>query len=295
MSKTITRLTLAMVQQHCSGTPAKNLARSITAIKLAASKGADLVVLPELHSHAYFCKTVNQDYFSLAETIPGPTSKVLANVAKKNNIVIVASIFEKRAPGIYHNTAVVLDSDGSHAGIYRKMHLPEDPGYHEKYYFTEGDIGFQPIKTSIGKLGIMVCWDQWYPEAARLMTLAGADLLIYPSAIGWEPSDSDEEQQRQLNSWITIQRSHAIANGVHVASCNRIGTEKSAETTIDFWGNSFIAGPQGEMIARADTFSSSLIISKIELTLTEELRKTWPFLRDRRIDAYRDLTKRYLD
>ncbi len=295
MSEHTTKLTLAMVQQRCKGTPAENLAKSIAGIKLAAKQGANLVILPELHSHPYFCKAENPEYFNLAEPIPGLSSDELASVAKQYQIVIVASIFERRDDGIYHNTAVVLDSDGSHAGIYRKMHIPYDPGYYEKYYFTEGDTGFQPISTSIGKLGVMVCWDQWYPEAARLMALAGAKLLIYPTAIGWEPSDTDEEKQRQLNSWITIQRSHAIANGVYVASCNRIDTEHDAEVTIDFWGNSLIAGPQGELLARADASSSSLIMTTIDIAQTEPVRKTWPFLNDRRIDAYAGLTNLYLD
>ncbi len=295
MNKIITKLTLAMVQQHCKGSPAENLTKSIAGIKLAAEQGANLVILPELHSHPYFCKAENPEYFSLAESIPGLTSDELARIAKQYHIVIVASIFERRADDIYHNTAVVLDSDGSHAGIYRKMHIPYDPGYYEKYYFTEGDTGFQPISTSIGKLGVMVCWDQWYPEAARLMTLAGAKLLIYPTAIGWDPGDTDEEKQRQLNSWITIQRGHAIANGVYVASCNRIETEHDAEVSIDFWGNSFIAGPQGELLARADASSSSLIMSTIDIAQTKPVRQTWPFLNERRIDAYAGLTNRYLD
>jgi N-carbamoylputrescine amidase len=294
MSTTKTRITLALIQQHCNRTPAKNLAQSIIAIKLAASKGANLVVLPELHSHPYFCKTVNPEYFNLAESIPGPTSTVLARVAKRNKVVIVASIFERRAAGVYHNSAVVLDADGSYAGIYRKMHLPDDPGYYEKYYFSMGDTGFQPITTSLGKLGVMVCWDQWYPEAARLMALAGAKLIIYPTAIGWNPVDSDVEKERQLDSWITIQRSHAIANGVYVASCNRIGAESDEDINIDFWGNSFIAGPQGELIARAKS-SSSIIMSTIDTTHSECVRQTWPFLRDRRIDSYQHLSNRYLD
>ncbi|HFD11047.1 MAG TPA: carbon-nitrogen hydrolase [Crenotrichaceae bacterium] len=286
---------IALVQQVCSRKPSKNLAKSITGIKLAASRNADLVILPELHTHSYFCKSVDPENFNLAEPIPGPTSTLLAQAARRYNIVIVASIFERRTAGIYHNTAVVLDSDGSHAGIYRKMHIPDDPGYYEKYYFTMGDLGFKPITTSIGKLGVMVCWDQWFPEAARLMTLAGAQLLIYPSAIGWEPTDSNDEKQRQLQSWLTIQCSHAIANGLHVVCCNRIGTETNGNVTIDFWGNSFIAGPQGEMLAHADATTRSVILSKIELEFTEELRKSWPFLRDRRTDAYHDVTKRYLD
>jgi N-carbamoylputrescine amidase len=294
MSNTNTKLTIALIQQHCNGTPTKNLAQSIVGIKLAAAKGANLVVLPELHLHPYFCKTVNPEYFNLAESIPGPTSTVLARVARQYQIVIVASVFEKRAAGIYHNTAIVLDTDGSLAGIYRKMHLPDDPGYYEKYYFSIGDTGFQPISTSLGKLGIMVCWDQWYPEAARLMALAGAKLIIYPTAIGWDPVESDEQKRRQLDSWITIQRSHAIANGVYVASCNRIGIESDADISIDFWGNSFIAGPQGELIAHAGN-SSSVILGTIDTALSEGVRQTWPFLRDRRIDAYQYLTNRYID
>jgi N-carbamoylputrescine amidase len=295
MSEITTKLTLAMVQQHCKGSATENLAKSIAGIKLAAKQGANLVILPELHSHPYFCKAQNAEYFNLAEPIPGLTSHELARAAKRNHIVIVASIFERRAKNIYYNTAVVLDSDGSHAGIYRKMHIPYDPGYYEKYYFTKGNTGFHPITTSIGKLGVMVCWDQWYPEAARLMALAGAKLLIYPTAIGWQPSDTEEEKQRQLNSWITIQRSHAVANGVYVASCNRVETETDAEITIDFWGNSFIAGPQGELLARADASSSSVVMTTIDIAQTEAVRQTWPFLTDRRIDAYTGLTDQYLD
>ena len=290
-----TQLTIALVQQACNLQPDQNLAQSITEIELAAEQGADLIVLPELHSHPYFCKSVNPEYFDLAEMIPGPTTQQLAKTAEKYNIVIVASIFEKRAPGLYHNTAVVLDSDGSYAGLYRKMHIPEDPGYYEKYYFTVGDLGFKPIPTSVGKLGVLVCWDQWFPEAARLMTLGGADLLIYPTAIGWEPTDSNDEKQRQLDSWITIQQSHAIANGLHVVSCNRIGTETEGEITIDFWGNSFISGPQGEIQARADSVSPSLLFGEIDNIKTEQQRKAWPFLRDRRVDAYKRLTSRYSD
>ncbi len=296
MSTPTTQLKLALAQHQCNAKPAENLAKSIAAIELAAKHDANLVVLPELHSHPYFCKTENPEYFSLAQPIPGRISIELARIAKQCHIVIVASIFECVSTGVYYNTAVVLDADGSHAGIYRKMHIPHKSGYYEKYYFTAGNTGFQPITTSIGKLGVMGGWDQWYPETARLMALAGANLLIYPSAIGWEPADSDEEKQRQLNSWITIQRSHAIANGVYVASCNRVQMESDAEITIDFWGNSFIAGPQGELIARAGASSSALILSTVDdITRTEEVRQSWPFLNDRRVDAYTGLLNRNLD
>ncbi len=295
MSTPITQIKLALAQHHCNAKPAENLAKSIEAIDLAAKNDANLVVLPEFHSHPYFCKTENPDYFSLAEPIPGRTSIELARIAKQYHIVIVASIFEYVSTGVYYNTAVVLDADGSHAGIYRKMHIPHHSGNYEKYYFTAGNTGFQPITTSIGKLGVMVSSDQWYPEAARLMALAGAKLLIYPSAIGWKPANSDEERRRQLNSWITIQRSHAIANGVYVASCNRVQAENDAEITIDFWGNSFIVGPQGELIARAEASSSALILSTIDFARTEEVHQTCPFFDDRRIDAYSGLLNRNLE
>jgi N-carbamoylputrescine amidase len=256
-----------------------------------------LVVLPELHLGPYFCQNEDFNHYDLAQPIPGPTTDILSTVAKKLSIVIVSTIFEKRAPGLFHNTAVVFDRDGSIAGKYRKMHIPDDPGFYEKYYFTPGDLGFKPIETSIGKLGVLICWDQWFPEAARLMALAGAELLIYPTAIGWDNNDNKEEQQRQLDAWITIQRSHAVANGIPVIACNRIGFEQSPDSAagINFWGNSFIAGPQGEIIKQADDSESSLLTCTLDKSRTEYIRQIWPFLRDRRIDAYNDLTKRFID
>lgn len=291
------KLIVSAVQQSCNEDRQTNLDFSIEKIHEAAAAGADLAVLPELHLGPYFCQNEDHNNFSLAQPIPGPTTEILSVVAKKLGIVIVSTIFEERAPGLYHNTAVVFDKDGSIAGKYRKMHIPDDPGFYEKYYFTPGDIGFKPIQTSIGKLGVLVCWDQWFPEAARLMALAGAELLIYPTAIGWDPQDTPEEHKRQLDAWITIQRSHAVANGIPVISCNRIGFEKApdSETGINFWGNSFIAGPQGEIINQASESEMKLLISTLEKSRTERVRQIWPYLRDRRIDDYGDLTKRFID
>ncbi len=290
-------LTVSAVQQPCDEDRQTNLDFSIAKIHEAAANNADLVVLPELHLGPYFCQSEDYNNFDLAQAIPGPTTEILSAVAEKLSIVIVSTIFEKRAPGLYHNTAVVFDKDGSIAGKYRKMHIPDDPGFYEKYYFTPGDLGFKPIETSIGKLGVLVCWDQWYPEAARLMALAGAELLIYPTAIGWDPEDSPEEQQRQLDAWITIQRSHAVANGIPVISCNRIGFEQAPNSTtgINFWGNSFIAGPQGEIITRANDSETKLLSCTIDSARNERVRQIWPFLRDRRIDEFGDLTKRFID
>jgi len=290
-------LTVSAVQQPCDEDRQTNLDFSIAKIHEAAAEHADLVVLPELHLGPYFCQSEDYNNFDLAQAIPGPTTDILSDVAKRLGIVIVSTIFEKRAPGLYHNTAVVFDKDGSIAGKYRKMHIPDDPGFYEKYYFTPGDLGFKPIETSIGKLGVLVCWDQWYPEAARLMALAGAELLIYPTAIGWDPEDSPEEQQRQLDAWITIQRSHAVANGIPVISCNRIGFEQApgAATGINFWGNSFIAGPQGEILTRANDSETKLLSCTIDRAKAERVRQIWPFLRDRRIDEYNDLTRRFID
>ena len=290
-------LIVSVVQQPCNKDRQTNLDFSIAKIHEAAAANADLVVLPELHLGPYFCQNEDFNHYDLAQPIPGPTTDILSNVAQKLSIVIVSTIFEKRAPGLFHNTAVVFDSDGSIAGKYRKMHIPDDPGFYEKYYFTPGDLGFKPIETSIGKLGVLICWDQWFPEAARLMALAGAELLIYPTAIGWDNNDNKEEQQRQLDAWITIQRSHAVANGIPVIACNRIGFEQSPDsaTGINFWGNSFIAGPQGEIIKQADDSESSLLTCTLDKSRTEYIRKIWPFLRDRRIDAYNDLTKRFID
>ncbi len=292
------KLTVALVQQSNSDNAQDNMAKSISAIREAAQKGAKLVVLQELHRSLYFCQTENVDVFDLAETIPGPSSNALGELAKELSIVIVASLFEKRATGLYHNTAVVLEQDGSIAGKYRKMHIPDDPGFYEKFYFTPGDIGFEPIQTSVGKLGVLVCWDQWFPEAARLMAMAGADVLIYPTAIGWDPNDDIAEQTRQKDAWVISQRAHAVANGVPVISCNRVGHESdpSAQSDgISFWGNSFIAGPQGELLAEANNTDEQILVVEIDQKRSENVRRIWPFLRDRRIDHYKDLTKIYRD
>ncbi|MBB1277017.1 MULTISPECIES: carbon-nitrogen hydrolase [Pseudoalteromonas] len=292
------KLTVALVQQSNTDNAKDNMAKSISAIREAAQKGAKLVVLQELHRSLYFCQTENVDVFDLAETIPGPSSNALGELAKELSIVIVASLFEKRATGLYHNTAVVLEQDGSIAGKYRKMHIPDDPGFYEKFYFTPGDIGFEPIQTSVGKLGVLVCWDQWFPEAARLMAMAGAEVLIYPTAIGWDPNDDIAEQTRQKDAWVISQRAHAVANGVPVISCNRVGHESdpSAQSDgISFWGNSFIAGPQGELLAEANNTDEQILVVEIDQKRSENVRRIWPFLRDRRIDHYKDLTKIYRD
>lgn len=293
----MTSLTVALVQHACSNSASDNLAASEAGIRLAAANGAQLVVLQELHRSLYFCQQEDTAQFDLAETIPGPSTDYFGQLAKSLKLVIVCSLFEKRAAGLYHNTAVVIERDGSIAGTYRKMHIPDDPGFYEKFYFTPGDKGFTPIPTSVGKLGVLICWDQWFPEAARLMALAGADILIYPTAIGWDPHDDHAEQQRQLNAWQTIQRSHAIANGIPVISVNRIGHEADPNggAGTQFWGNSFIAGPQGEILyhASADTPDTSLV--NLDMQRSENVRRIWPYLRDRRIDAYGDLTKLYRD
>lgn len=290
-------LIVSAVQQTCHADRQTNLDFSIAKIHEAAAKNADLVVLPELHLGPYFCQTQDHNNFDLSQPIPGPTTEVLSEVAQKLGIVIISTIFEKRTPGIYHNTAVVFDKNGKIAGKYRKMHIPDDPGFCEKYYFTPGDLGFKPIETSIGKLGVLVCWDQWFPEAARLMALAGAEILIYPTAIGWDARDSHEEQQRQLDAWVTIQRAHAVANGIPVIACNRIGFEQApgSDKGIHFWGNSFIAGPQGEIITRANATDTTVLSCALNSARTEQVRRIWPYLRDRRIDDYGDLTKRFID
>ncbi len=290
-------LTVALVQQSCSEDKQSNLDKCIEGIAKAAQQGAKLVLLQELHNSLYFCQTEDTRHFDLAEPIPGPSTERLADVARQYQVVIVASIFEKRAAGLYHNTAVVIESNGELAGTYRKMHIPDDPGFYEKFYFTPGDLGFQPIKTSVGSLGVLVCWDQWYPEAARLMSMAGAQLLLYPTAIGWDPVDSKEEQSRQREAWQIIQRGHAIANNLPVLSCNRVGFEASPnpDEGIEFWGSSFVCGPQGEMLAEAQYNKECVLLADIKLDRTEILRKIWPFLRDRRIDAYQDLLLRYRD
>ena len=289
---------VGLIQQSCTGNTAENMDKLKHSIEDVASKGAELVVLQELHNTLYFCQTENTSLFDLAETIPGPSTEFYSRVASANSIVLVTSLFEKRAPGLYHNTAVVFDKDGSIAGKYRKMHIPDDPAYYEKFYFTPGDLGFEPIQTSIGKLGVQVCWDQWYPEAARLMALKGAELLIYPTAIGWESSDTDDEKARQLNAWIISQRAHAVANGLPVISVNRVGHEPdpSGQTNgILFWGNSFVAGPQGEFLAQAGNDHPENMVVEIDMERSENVRRWWPFLRDRRIDEYEGLTIGFLD
>lgn len=289
---------VALIQQSNRQEISENLSKLQENIRKCAAEGAELVVLQELHNSFYFCQTENPDYFDLAETIPGPLTDYFGKLARELGVVLVLSLFEKRAAGLYHNTAVVLEKDGTIAGIYRKMHIPDDPAYYEKFYFTPGDLGFVPIQTSLGKLGVMVCWDQWFPEAARLMALAGAELLIYPTAIGWESTDSEDEKQRQLEAWVTIQRSHAIANGLPVISCNRVGHEvdPSGQTGgIQFWGSSFVAGPQGEILAQASKQEEENLLIDIDLARSEKVRRIWPFFRDRRIDSYQDLTKRWLN
>ena len=267
-------------------------------IRDAAARGAKLSLLQELHCGLYFCQTEDAAVFDQAEAIPGPGTQWLGALAQELGVVIVGSLFERRAAGLYHNTAVVLDSDGSLAGTYRKAHIPDDPGYYEKYYFTPGDTGFEPIDTSLGRLGVLVCWDQWYPEAARLMALAGAELLLYPTAIGFDPADDEEEQQRQREAWITIQRSHAVANGVPVLSCNRVGHEDSPDERAPgqtFWGSSFVTGPQGELLGQASDTAAETLVVELDLARGEQVRRVWPYLRDRRIDAYGDLVKRFRD
>lgn len=290
-------LRVGLVQHACSPDRETNLNATIAGIREAARQGARLALLQELHASLYFCQQEDIRHFDLAETIPGPSSERLAAVARECGIVIVASLFERRATGLYHNTAVVLESDGSIAGRYRKMHIPDDPGYYEKFYFTPGDLGFTPIATSVGRLGVLVCWDQWFPEAARLMALANADLLLYPTAIGWNPDDDAQEKARQQDAWITIQRAHAVANGLPVLACNRVGFEpdRSGQTPgIQFWGTSFVAGPQGEILASAAEEATVLMVD-VDMARSESVRRIWPYLRDRRIDAYKPLTLRYRD
>ena len=289
---------VALIQMACSADVAQNKARLVARIEAAAAQGAELVVLQELHNSLYFCQTENVNLFDLAEPIPGPSTELFGQVAARLGIVLVTSLFERRAAGLYHNTAVVFERDGSIAGIHRKMHIPDDPAYYEKFYFAPGDLGFHPIQTSVGRLGVQVCWDQWYPEGARLMALQGADLLIYPTAIGFESSDTPEEQQRQREAWMTVQRGHAVANGLPVIAVNRVGHEPdpSGQTNgIQFWGTSFVAGPQGELLAQASDTDEQTLLVDIDMQRCEQVRRWWPFLRDRRIDAYADLTRRYID
>jgi N-carbamoylputrescine amidase len=293
----LSRLRVALVQHSNQGDRADNLQFIEHEIAAARDKGVKLILLQELHNTAYFCQTEDTAAFDMAETIPGPSSRRLARMARKHQVVIVASLFERRTAGLFHNTAVVFEADGTLAGRYRKMHIPDDPGFYEKFYFTPGDLGFAPIETSVGRLGVLVCWDQWFPEAARLLTLAGAELLLYPTAIGWDMRDPDDERERQLDAWVTIQRAHAIANGVPVLSCNRVGFEPPPVETdpgIQFWGNSFACGPQGEWLGRAGDDIQTLLVD-VDLERAETVRRVWPFLRDRRIDAYDGLLKRFLD
>lgn len=289
----------ALIQQHNTGDLRDNRLRLGEKIRSAAADGAELIVLQELHDGLYFCQTEDVDLFDLAEPIPGPATDFYGQLAQELGVVIVTSLFEKRAPGLYHNTAVVLERDGSIAGVYRKMHIPDDPGYYEKFYFTPGDLGFHPIETSVGRLGLLVCWDQWYPEAARLMALAGAELLIYPTAIGYDDRDDREEQKRQRSAWQLVMRGHAVANGLPVIAVNRVGREPAPggdpEAGITFWGSSFATGPQGEMLTELPLDEEATEIIDIDLKRCELVRRWWPFLRDRRIDHYDDLTKRYRD
>ena len=292
------KIKVGFIQQHNTNDINDNMQRLKKGIEQLAKQGAQLIVLQELHNSLYFCQFETVDNFDLAEPIPGPSTAFFSEIAASNNVVIVTSLFEKRAAGLYHNTSVVIEKDGSIAGKYRKMHIPDDPAYYEKFYFTPGDLGFAPIQTSLGKLGILVCWDQWYPEAARLMALNGAELLIYPTAIGYESSDAEEEKQRQREAWTTVQRGHAVANGLPVIAVNRVGFEPdpSQQTQgITFWGSSFVAGSQGEFIYRASETEEECTIVEIDLQRSEQVRRWWPFLRDRRIDEYHNITKRFID
>ncbi|WP_018877376.1 MULTISPECIES: carbon-nitrogen hydrolase [unclassified Thioalkalivibrio] len=291
-------LSVALIQHQDAGSVEANLDATAAAVATAAANGARLVVLAELHTGPYFCQTEDLATFDAAEPIPGPSSERLAAVAREHGVVLVGSLFERRAPGLYHNTAVVFETDGRQVGTYRKMHIPDDPGYYEKYYFTPGDTGFVPIDTSVGRLGVLVCWDQWYPEAARIMALSGAELLIYPTAIGWDPQDTPEEQRRQQEAWITVQRGHAVANNLPVIACNRTGHEPDPSghsPGATFWGTSFVAGPQGEFLARAGEDAPEILAVELDRIRTEAVRRQWPFLRDRRIDAYAPILKRYID
>ena len=292
------KLRIGIVQQHNSADINDNKNRLAQSIRNLAAEGAQLIVLQELHNSLYFCQTEDVRLFDLAEPIPGPSTDFFGQLAKELGVVVVTSLFERRATGLYHNTAVVIEKDGTIAGKYRKMHIPVDPAYYEKFYFTPGDLGFHPIETSVGRLGVLVCWDQWYPEAARLMALQGADLLIYPTAIGYESSDKHDEQERQREAWTTVQRGHAVANGLHVVAVNRVGHEPdpSGQTGgIQFWGSSFVAGPQGELLFRAEKDQETATVVEVNIARSELVRRWWPFLRDRRIDHYDDITRRFID
>ena len=295
--KSARTLKVALLQETDRGSTEANLDAIEAGLREAAAAGAELVLLQELHNGPYFCQHESVDEFDRAESIPGPSTERIGKLAEALKLVVVASLFERRAAGLYHNTAVVFDRTRAIAGVYRKMHIPDDPAFYEKFYFTPGDLGFDPIETSVGKLGLLVCWDQWYPEGARLMALAGADLLLYPTAIGWDPGDADDEKDRQRDAWITVQRGHAVANGLPLLACNRTGFEKApdGDRGIQFWGSSFVAGPQGEFIAQAGADARELLIADIDLSRSENVRRIWPFLRDRRIDAYDDLLRRFRD
>lgn len=286
---------IGIIQQHNTPDVADNKARLREKIDKLAADGANLIVLQELHNTIYFCQTENVDKFDLGETIPGPSTDFYGAAARDNGIVLVASLFEKRSAGLYHNTAVVFDSDGSIAGKYRKMHIPDDPGYYEKFYFTPGDLGFHPIDTSVGRLGVLVCWDQWYPEAARLMALQGAELLIYPTAIGYDAHDTADEQQRQREAWQTVMRGHAVANGLPVVAVNRVGWEEDDGSRCQFWGTSFVCGPQGEYLFKAPEDEEYTAVIDVDMERCEQVRRWWPFLRDRRIESYGDITRRFID
>ena len=291
-------LKIGFLQQHNVSDASVNIQRLSEGIADLATRGAQLIILQELHNSLYFCQVEDVNNFDLAEPIPGPSTDLYSELARQFGVVIVTSLFEKRAPGLYHNTAVVIEKDGTIAGKYRKMHIPDDPAYYEKFYFTPGDLGFRPIETSIGKLGVLVCWDQWYPEAARLMALQGAEILIYPTAIGYESSDTPDEQERQREAWTTVMRGHAVANGLPVIAVNRVGHEPdpSGQTKgIQFWGSSFVAGPQGELLYRASNDKEERIVVSIDMHHSEQVRRWWPFLRDRRIDSYTDITRRFID
>ncbi len=291
-------LPIGIIQQTKTADIKANRRRLADKVRELAAKGARLIVNQELHDSLYFCQTENVDLCGLAVDIPGEATEYYSSLARENGVVLVTSLFERRAPGLYHNTAVVFEADGTIAGKYRKMHIPDDPAYYEKFYFTPGDLGFKPIQTSVGKLGVLVCWDQWYPEAARLMALAGADILIYPTAIGWESSDSEDEKVRQREAWLTVQRGHAVANGLPVVAVNRVGYEadpSGATNGITFWGSSFVAGPQGEFLHLAPSDTEESVIVNVDLDRSEQVRRWWPFLRDRRIDAYGDIIKRFID
>lgn len=289
---------VGLIQQHNTSDVKDNILRLKNKVRECAAQGAELIVMQELHNALYFCQEEDVNQFDLAETIPGPSTENFGALAKELGVVIVLSLFEKRTVGLYHNTAVVIEKDGTIAGKYRKMHIPDDPAYYEKFYFTPGDLGFQPIKTSVGTLGVLVCWDQWYPEAARLMALAGAEILIYPTAIGWESTDPQDEKERQLNAWIISQRGHAVANGLPVISVNRVGYESDPSGVtngITFWGDSFVAGPQGEFLSRLSNTEEQIAVVEISMQRSEDVRRIWPFLRDRRIDSYTEILKRYRD